>query len=832
MVQIGEARTGHPELWRAQLRKKPRDFKEKFMRRHASKNIAILMLLFGGTAIGNSCWAQEAKDADADSVSADVAAGHSYHGEAFNEGPRQAAYLMEGLGRSNFSVSTDNPKAQQFFNQGIDQLHGFWYFEAERSFRQVAVLDPDCAMAYWGLAMANVNNEDRASEFIQQATEKSENEDRETTAREKLYIEALSAFYDEEIGDEKKRAEEFTNKLETIVLEHPDDIEAKAFLAVQVWMNNSKKLPITSYVAVNALLDQVFEVDPHHPAHHYRIHLWDRKNAKIALHSAANCGPSLPNVAHMWHMPGHIYSKLKRYEDAVWQQEASARVDHRNMMHDQILPDQIHNFAHNNEWCVRNLNHVGRVQDAIELATNMISMPRHPKYNKIDKRGSAWYGRQRLFDTYSRYELWSELIEACESSVLEPTDKPLEQLKRLRHLGRAHYRSGDQDSGDKVLAELQELLAKFETDKENASTEASDKASEKTNSQKEFALKLAGVVPESLRKDFERKMASQIRRDHKDRSKKATKEAVKEHEDKANVAKRAIDELLGYQLVEQGKFKDAAEKFKKAGEVDAIYRASVLLKAEDADVEDAIKKARDFVEGHEGEVQPQANLCHLLWQAEMKDEAKEEFEKLQQISGSIDMSSPVFERLADVAKYAGVEGDWRITSELAKDLGQRPELDSLGPFRWQPVGAKEWQLTDSQQQTIAMKQYQGKPVIVIFYLGHGCLHCAEQLQKFAPMLDEYEAAGIEMVAISSDDREGLKQSIDSYGDQPLPIQLLANPELDVFKSWRVYDEFEKQPLHGTFLIDGDGKIRWQDISYEPFMEPEFLLKESLRLLSQ
>lgn len=71
----------------------------------------------------------------------------------------------------------------------------------------------------------------------------------------------------------------------------------------------------------------------------------------------------------------------------------------------------------------------------------------------------------------------------------------------------------------------------------------------------------------------------------------------------------------------------------------------------------------------------------------------------------------------------------------------------------------------------------------------------------------------------------------AYGDTPLPISLLADPQLKIFRQFRCFDEFENQPLHGTFLIDGDGKIRWQDISYEPFMDPDFLLKEAKRLLS-
>src|SRR4051812_33674655 len=62
--------------------------------------------------------------------------GHSSHGEAFNEGPRQKAELMPGTGEVHFPVTTKNELAQKFIDQGVGQLHGFWHFEAERSFRQ------------------------------------------------------------------------------------------------------------------------------------------------------------------------------------------------------------------------------------------------------------------------------------------------------------------------------------------------------------------------------------------------------------------------------------------------------------------------------------------------------------------------------------------------------------------------------------------------------------------------------------------------------------------------------------------------------------------------
>jgi peroxiredoxin len=202
------------------------------------------------------------------------------------------------------------------------------------------------------------------------------------------------------------------------------------------------------------------------------------------------------------------------------------------------------------------------------------------------------------------------------------------------------------------------------------------------------------------------------------------------------------------------------------------------------------------------------------------------------MSSSIDIDAPVFRRLAPIAQELGLPSDWRIVAAPRDDVGDRPALDSLGPFRWSPYAAPDWKLADAENKEHSLAQFKGKPVVVIFYLGHGCLHCVEQLQAFAPKRKEFQEAGIELIAISSESHDDLKISVDRYRDEPLPIPLVSNESLDVFKQWRVYDDFEQQPLHGTFLVDPAGRVLWQDISYEPFMDPDFVIVEAKRLLDQ
>jgi peroxiredoxin len=109
------------------------------------------------------------------------------------------------------------------------------------------------------------------------------------------------------------------------------------------------------------------------------------------------------------------------------------------------------------------------------------------------------------------------------------------------------------------------------------------------------------------------------------------------------------------------------------------------------------------------------------------------------------------------------------------------------------------------------------------------LHCAEQLAEFSPKVEQFAKMDIEVIGISTENPIQLRDGLKAY-DKPMNIRLLSNADHDVFRSFHAYDDFEGQALHGTYLIDGSGKIRWQDIGHEPFKDVDFLLEESKRLL--
>ncbi|MEW6302034.1 MAG: redoxin domain-containing protein [Verrucomicrobiota bacterium] len=743
--------------------------------------------------------------------------GHSSHGEVFNEGPRQKAYLMKGTGHVDFRVTTSSAEAQAFFNQGVGQLHGFWYFEAERSFRQMAVLDPDCAMAYWGMAMANEKNAKRAKEFIARASALKGKASR----REQLWIENLAKYYADEKKSNKEREKQLIDGYTAMAKEFPDDIEIKAFLALQTWESNGSN-PIKDYDAVNNLIGEVLAVEPMHPVHHYRIHLWDSKKAENALGSAALCGQSSFGIAHMWHMPGHIYSKVQRYSDAAWQQEASARVDHLHMMQDRVLPDQIHNYAHNNEWLVRDLVFIGRVHDAIELAENMIELPRLARRSGTTSTNSTrspyagtsyGYGRTRLLEVLTRYELWPELLSLSKTMYLEPKED-LDERIRIKHaVGLAHFALGEPAKGEAVIGELQQMLEREK--KATPATRRRSESSESAEGRKE------GTPAEKPATEEPKPSNTSTNRAPAGRSSTPSRTQTLES---------ALAELRALSALAKGNVATAREQLGKTKDIQKERLARTWLEL--GDKQKAEQLAREAANSGKKQVQPLASYVDILYRTGKYALAYSNFFELRDLSAEIDLDMPVFQRLLPVAKDLKFSSNWRIKPKAAGDVGQRPGLSKLGPFRWQPSPAPDWSLPDANGKKISLRLYRGKPVIVVFYLGYGCSHCIQQLNAFAPMTKRFAEAGISIVAVSTDTAEGLKKTFaKSESEGGFPFPLVSDEKLKVFKAYRAFDDFENVPLHGTFLVDGDGLVRWQDINYQPFTQMEFLFEESQRLLN-
>jgi len=734
------------------------------------------------------------------SFAADAPPGHSIHGDSFNEGPRRRLPLMPGCGDVSFPVTSAHPEVQAYFNQGVAQLHGFWYWEAERSFRTVLQLDPGCLMGHWGMAMANLENEERARKIMGKVSDEAL---QSLPPREKAWLESARKFFREKKNDNERKdaARNLVKDLERIAMDYPDDLEARAMAVCFVWRNQYRLgMESGSHLAIDALARQVLGKNPRHPVHHYLIHLWDHERPKQALEAAALCGPSAPGVAHMWHMPGHIYSDLERWADAAWQQEAAARVDHAQMIRNRIFPDQIHNFAHNSEWWIRNLNHLGQARKALAIARNMISMPRIPRSKQVEDQpnqvfeegGSCWqYGRNRLFETLLRWELWDEVL-ALEGSVSFAPGREFEdQWKPEQLLALAFYSKGDSVTGRRWLAKLEERQASAEREKAQAVAAAEEKA--RGEKKKEEEIKKAG------------------------------EDAGKEAGKRVNQLQHPVRELQLRDHLANGRLEDARKLMAELKEVPEHRMAMLHLAL--GDREKAVDVAKGFAERSARQSQPLALHAWMLWEAGKRDEALVAFGKLREVAALADPGLPLLKRLQPLAEAAGCGSDWRQPPAVAVDLGERPDPASLGPLEWHPWDAPAWNALDAGGNPVDSAQFKGKAHLLIFFLGNACTHCNQQIKAFADQQPRFAAAGIPIMAISTDPPAGVAATAN-----PPPFPVYSGADGKAFRSFDAWDEFEGKPLHATCLIDAAGRMRWQHVSYEPFMLPEFLLEEAQRLL--
>ena len=251
--------------------------------------------------------------------------------EAASDG--RLAPLLEGMGDLRFPISSDVPLAQRYFDQGLVLAYGFNHAEAERSFREAARRDPDCAICWWGAALVlgpninapmDPNDAPRAWSALHTARELAARNGG-ADERERTYIEALSARYAEEPPEDRSGLDlAYAGAMREVARRFPGDLDAQVLFAEALmdtmpwdyWREDGSPKPATEEVL--AALDSVIARDPDHPgANHLKIHAVEVHYPERALESAGNLAHAVPGAGHLVHMPSHIYLNLGMYHEAT-----------------------------------------------------------------------------------------------------------------------------------------------------------------------------------------------------------------------------------------------------------------------------------------------------------------------------------------------------------------------------------------------------------------------------------------------------------------------------------------------------------------------------------
>jgi tetratricopeptide (TPR) repeat protein len=265
--------------------------------------------------------------------------------------------LYKGLGIWSHPITTKNPEAQKFFDQGLALLYGFNRYEALRSFRKASELDPSAAMPYWGMAAAQgpyINMDGDPSFDLKgacAAIEAGRKAAGNAPARERAYLDAVSTWCPE------YRPADYIAALKRMAAAAPDDLDAQTLYAESLmipvrwkWYSADGQ-PAEGVPECERVLEAVLRRWPDHPgANHYYIHAVESSpTPERAIPSAQRLMGIVPWAGHMVHMPGHIWLRTGDYEMAASLNERAAAVDREyisatNIPMGSYTPYYIHNL--------------------------------------------------------------------------------------------------------------------------------------------------------------------------------------------------------------------------------------------------------------------------------------------------------------------------------------------------------------------------------------------------------------------------------------------------------------------------------------------------------
>lgn len=256
---------------------------------------------------------------------------HKMNSDQRDKNDPNPAVIIPGLGKLHHEVSTENSKAQRFFDQGLILIYAFNHNEAIRSFEKAATLDPDLAMSYWGIAYAlgpnyNLPADNEQRKLAYRSMRKAIKHSMHASQKEKDYINALSKRYTKNVEKTGQQSLDlsFKNAMKELYKKYPGDPDAATLYAEsmmnlkpwQLW--NKDGSPAEGTEEIISVLESVLKKYPDHPgANHYYIHVVEASNDPgRGLASAKILKDLVPAAGHLVHMPAHIYIRIGDYEGA------------------------------------------------------------------------------------------------------------------------------------------------------------------------------------------------------------------------------------------------------------------------------------------------------------------------------------------------------------------------------------------------------------------------------------------------------------------------------------------------------------------------------------
>ena len=385
------------------------------------------------------------------------------------------AVLVQGSGTYSRKISTKNPQAQAFFDQGLRLAWGFYFPESIASYQEAARMDPDHPMPFWGMAHAmgpNPNSryarmpDDPKGEGLKAINNALDRIDRATPLEAKL-IRALHVLYDQQtIPDQDDRDQAYLTAMRSLNQEYQDDpdiaaLYAASYMSIRRWDYwDSEGNPKAETMPVAEALEHIIAQGLSHPGvFHLHIHLIEASlEPERALVSADALEATVPIVGHVVHMPAHIYVRVGQYGKAVDNNVRSQAVDQQfaDLWGDHPLPNI-------GTYPLSHRIHAGHALDFIRYAATMqgnyktASEAAWRMANRITGDAVIVRGGQKRVSApwlvLKIFGKWDELL------ALTPAHQGTPYLDGIWSyaLGSAHLAKGNMDAALQELAKLKTI---------------------------------------------------------------------------------------------------------------------------------------------------------------------------------------------------------------------------------------------------------------------------------------------------------------------------------------------------------------------------------------
>lgn len=380
---------------------------------------------------------------------------------------RLPAPLFDRLGSYERRVSTREPRAQRYFNQGMMFLWGFNHNEAVRSFTAAATVDPKLAMAWWGVAFAhgpNINApmEDGARSPALVALEKARALARHGSEWERAWIEALEKRYSEDKdADQAELNLGYAKAMGEVARRFPEDLDAAALhadavmntMAWDYWLED-KVTPKPETREIIEAIEAVLRKEPNHPgANHALIHLVEAgPEPARALPSAERLKFYAPDAGHLVHMPSHIFMRTGMYQEAALANERAAKADRAYIAACQVqgfYPGMY--YPHNEHFLWWAYTFQGRKAESLEKAAEIVALASSPMC------GTPVAEKQRFTHlallTAVRFADWEAILASAQPPAEEALDRVMWHWARAT----AYSARGDAEASSREAKAAREL---------------------------------------------------------------------------------------------------------------------------------------------------------------------------------------------------------------------------------------------------------------------------------------------------------------------------------------------------------------------------------------